>query len=163
MLQKEVRQNLGRAVAGDISRAVHSYYLPEGAVVGDANVCAGCFVKSKNNAEGLVFGASGEVFTPASERILGVCIRDHLRISPTPTLGYAEGDEVQYLIKGAIWIEVETSATFGQFVFIKNADGSLVFNDTDTLADHTFTGFKVSIGGTTSNNNPIMIEITSDK
>lgn len=163
MLQNQVRQNQARATAGDISRAVHSYYLPDGAIVGDANVCAGCFVKIKNNTPGVVFGASGVVFTPASETLVGVCIRDHLKISQTASLSYPKGDEVQYLTKGAIWIETETTANFGQYVFLKNSDGSLVFGDTAELADHTYTGFKVTIGGTTSNNNPIMIEITSDK
>lgn len=160
MLQNEVRPNLARGVAGDLARATHSYYLPDGAIAGDGNVCAGCFVKIKNGDRSKVFGASGVAFTPASEQIVGVCIRDHLFISQNPTLIYPQGSQVQYLEKGVIWIETETSAKVGQFVFIKNADGSLVFGDTDTLEDHTFTGFRVTIGGTTSNNNPIIIEIT---
>lgn len=163
MLQTKIRNNLARATAGDISRAVHSYYLPEGGIVGDDNVCAGCFVKVKNNDPLKVFGASGVAFVSASEKIVGVCIRDHLRASQVPTLSYAQGDEVQYMIKGAIWIEAESSAKFGQFVFIKNDNGAIAFGDTDTLADHTYTGFKVSIGGDVTNNNPIVIEITSEK
>lgn len=161
MLQNQVRANLATATAGDIARAVNSFYLPDGAIAGDSNVCSGCFVKIKNNDRSKVFGASGAVFTPASEQIVGVCIRDHLFISQNPTLIYPQGSQVQYLEKGVIWIETETSAKVGQYVFLKNSDGSLVFGDTAELADHTYTGFKVTIGGTTANNNPIIIEITN--
>ena len=34
----------------------------------------------------------------------------------------------------------------GQYVFLKNSDGSLVFGDTKTKAEHTFTGFRVVYG-----------------
>lgn len=162
MLQREVRKSLARAVAGDLSRATHSYYLPDGAIVGDNNVCTGCFVKVKNGDKSKVFGASGVAFTEASEQIVGVCIRDHLQNGQVTTLNYQVGDQVQYIFKGAVWVEAETTAKFNQYVFIKNDTGAIVFNDTKELADHTFTGFRVTIGGETSNNNPILIEITGE-
>lgn len=161
-MQNEVRKQFASGIAGDISRGANTYKLVESGVVGDANVCVGCFVKSKNDKEGLVFGASGVTFTPASERILGVVIRDHLVASCGLTNQLKEGGAVHFLIRGSIWVNAEASAKVGQYVFIKNDTGTLAFNDQNVLADHTYTGFVVSRSGDVAvDGNPTLIEITS--
>lgn len=161
-MQNEVRKQFGSGIAGDISRGANTYKLVESGVVGDANVCVGCFVKSKNDKEGLVFGASGVTFTPASERILGVAIRDHLVASCGLTNQLKEGGAVHYLVRGSIWVNAEASAKVGQYVFIKHDTGTLVFNNDPELADHAYTGFMVTRSGDVAvDGNPTLIEITS--
>lgn len=163
MLQQQVRSQLAFGMPGSISRAYHSYYLTGNGFVGDNNVCVGCFVKAKDTP-GVVYGASGMQFTPGTDTLLGICVRDRLinSCNGAAVTTYNVGDPCLYLVKGVILIEVETTATVGQYVFLKNADGSIVFNATNVLADHTYTGFVVSVGGTTANNNPIIIEVTSE-
>ena len=55
-------------------------------------------------------------------------------------------NQLQYYKKGNIFIETSLQATQGQYVFLKTADGTLAFGNSATLADHTYTGFRVDIG-----------------
>lgn len=58
-----------------------------------------------------------------------------------------KGYGVTLFDRGDFWAKTTTAATIGQFVLASDADGSIATADTDTLADHTPTGFKVgSIG-----------------
>lgn len=163
-LQKEVRKVMSLGSAGEVSRALHSYFLPESAVAGDGNVCVGCFVKrTASTKEGEVVGASGAAVTTATDKIVGICIKGKLITSnTTPVHIYPKGETIQYVEKGSVFIESEATAKVGQYVFLKDADGSLAFDDNPTKGSHTYTGFKVSIGGTTSGET-IVIEVTSEK
>ena len=51
-----------------------------------------------------------------------------------------------------VYIETKSPAKVGQYVFLKDDNGTLVFDDTETKADHTFTGFKVVKGTGTAVN-----------
>lgn len=161
-LQTEVRQFMGAGSAGQISRNIHSYSSVVGATAGDDKVCVGCFVKrTSTTAEGEVVGASGVAVTTATDKIVGICVKANLvNATTTPVEIYSKGDDVVYCEKGFCLIETETTATFGQYVFLRDSDGAMVFDNTPTKASHTFTGWKVSQGATVTSD-PQIIEVVS--
>lgn len=156
--QSYQKQALGSA--GQISKSFHSFCNTVTGVVADANVCVGCFVQSKTSAtdENEVIGASGQAITG---KILGVVVKDHYIASANASAVhvYNKGDNVEILNAGSIFIETENAAKKGQYVFLKTADGSLVFDDAMTKADHTYTGFMVSKGQAEASDG--IIEITT--
>lgn len=162
-LQKEVRQFQAAASAGKISRNLHSYNSVQGAIAADDNVRVGGFVKrTASTQNGEVAGASGVAVTTETDKIVGVCLKANLINSvQTPIDTFTKGNEVSYIERGYVWIETQTAANFGQFVFLKNDDGSLVFDNVNTKENHTFTGWKVSQGSEAETNNPQLIEIVS--
>ncbi|EOI0394272.1 hypothetical protein ACMF0F_001373 [Campylobacter jejuni] len=157
--QSYQKQALGSA--GQVSKSFHSFCNTVTGVVADANVCVGCFVQSiKTDAtdENEVIGASGAAI---SGKILGVVVKDHY-ISSSNTSAvhiYNLGDNVEILNAGSIFIKTESAAKKGQYVFLKTADGSLVFDDKMVKADHTYTGFIVSKGQAEASEG--IIEITT--
>lgn len=161
-LQTEVRQFMGAGSAGQISRNIHSFSSIVGATAGDANVCVGCFVKrTAQTAEGEVVGASGVAVTTGTDKIVGICVKNNLvNANTTPVDTFSKGDDMSYAEKGFCLIETESTANFGQYVFLRNSDGALIFDDNITKADHTFTGWKVSQGATVTSD-PQIIEVVS--
>lgn len=156
--QSYQKQALGSA--GQISKSFHSFCNTVTGVVADANVCVGCFVQSKTGAtdENEVIGASGVAI---SGKILGVVVKDHYISSSNASAVhiYNKGDNIEILNAGSIFIETESTAKKGQYVFLKTADGSLVFDDKIVKADHTYTGFIVSKGQAEASDG--IIEITT--
>lgn len=156
--QSYQKQALGSA--GQISKSFHSFCNTVTGVVADTNVCVGCFVQSKTGAtdENEVIGASGAAI---SGKILGVVVKDHYIASANASAVhiYNIGDNVEILNAGSIFIETESTAKKGQYVFLKTADGSLAFDDKMVKADHTYTGFIVSKGQAEASEG--IIEITS--
>lgn len=145
--QKQVNLNQALGNVGQISKAHHSFCNVIPAIAADENVRVGSFVQSKTSPtnENEVIGASGVAI---SGSILGVVVRDSLKVAgdSTPTLEVKKGENCAILTEGSIFIEVNAIAKKGQYVFLKDADGALVFNNTATLASHTYTGFRVSKG-----------------
>ena len=139
---------MGVGVAGQIAKGLHSYSMLFHGTAKDDSVCVGCFVQATDN-EGIVKGASGNAI---DHKILGVAIKDHYVSATKNTAIYAPNDLVTYLTKGVVYIETKSPAKVGQYVFLKNDNGTLVFDDTETKADHTFTGFKVVKGTGTAVN-----------
>ena len=139
---------MGVGVAGQIAKGLHSYSMLFHGTAKDDSVCVGCFVQATDN-EGIVKGASGNAI---DHKILGVAIKDQYISATKNTAIYAPNDLVTYLTKGVVYIETKSTAKEGQFVFLKNDNGTLVFDDTETKADHTFTGFKVVKGTGTAVN-----------
>lgn len=162
-LQKEVRQFQAAASAGKISRNLHSYNSVQGAIAADDKVRVGGFVKrTASTQNGEVAGASGVAVTASTDKIVGVCLKSNLVNSvQTPIDTFTKGNEVSYIERGYVWIETQTTAKFGQFVFLKDDDGSLVFDDSNTKENHTFTGWKVSQGAEAETSKPQLIEIVS--
>ena len=158
--QKQVNLKQALGNVGQISKAHHSFCNVISAIAADEFVKVGSFVQSKAAAtnENEVIGASGKAI---SGSILGVVVRDSLKVAgdSTATLAVKKGENCAILTEGSIFIEVNAIAKKGQYVFLKNTDGSLGFYDTTTQSDYTYTGFRVSKGHDTTSAG--LIEITT--
>ena len=158
--QKQVNLNQALGNVGQISKAYHSFCNVIPAIAADENVRVGSFVQSKTSPtnENEVIGASGKAI---SGSILGVVVRDSLKVAgdSTPTLAVKKGENCAILTEGSIFIEVNAIAKKGQYVFLKDDDGTLVFDNSATKASHTYTGFRVSKGNDTATAG--LIEITT--
>ena len=145
--QKQVNLKQALGNVGQISKANHSFCNVIPAIAADEFVKVGSFVQSSASAtnENEVVGASGKAI---SGSILGVVVRDSLKVAgdSTPTLAVKKGENCAILTEGSIFIEVNAIAKKGQYVFLKDADGTLAFDNTATKASHTYTGFRVSKG-----------------
>lgn len=159
--QKQVKANQALGNVGQISKAHHSFCNVIPAIAADEFVKVGSFVQSKvagATNENEVIGASGKAITGS---ILGVVVRDSLKVTgdSTPTLEVKKGENCAILTEGSIFIEVNAIAKKGQYVFLKDADGSLGFYNATTQSDYTYTGFRVSKGNDTATAG--LIEITT--
>ena len=158
--QKQVYLNQALGNVGQISKAHHSFCNVIPAIAADEFVKVGSFVQSKTSPtnENEVIGASGKAI---SGSILGVVVRDSLKVTgdSTATLAVKKGENCAILTEGSIFIETSLQAKKGQYVFLKDADGTLAFDDTATKASHTYTGFRVSKGNETAARG--VIEITT--
>ena len=159
--QKQVNANQALGNVGQISKAHHSFLNVIPAIAADEFVKVGSFVQSKATGatnENEVIGASGKAI---SGSILGVVVRDSLKVAgdSTPTLEVKKGENCAILTEGSIFIEVNVQAKKGKYVFLKTADGSLGFFDTNTESNYTYTGFRVSKGHDTTSAG--LIEITT--
>ena len=156
--QVNLKQALGNV--GQISKAHHSFCNVIPAIAADEFVKVGSFVQSKTSPtnENEVIGASGKQITGS---ILGVVVRDSLKVAgdSTTTLAVKKGENCAVLNEGSIFIETSLQAKKGQYVFLKDADGTLAFDNTATKASHTYTGFRVSKGHDTTSAG--LIEITT--
>ena len=158
--QKQVNLNQALGNVGQISKAHHSFLNVIPAIAADDFVKVGSFVQSKAAAtnENEVVGASGKAI---SGSILGVVVRDSLKVAgdSTPTLEVKKGENCAVLNEGSIFIETSLQAKKGQYVFLKDADGTLAFDNSATKASYTYTGFRVSKGHDTTSAG--IIEITT--
>ena len=158
--QKQVNLNQALGNVGQISKAHHSFCNVIPAIAADEFVKVGSFVQSKTGAtnENEVIGASGKAI---SGSILGVVVRDSLKVAgdSTATLAVKKGENCAILTESSIFIETSLQAKKGQYVFLKDADGTLAFDDTATKASYTYTGFRVSKGNETAVRG--VIEITT--
>ena len=156
--QVNLKQALGNV--GQISKAHHSFCNVIPAIAADENVRVGSFVQSKTSStnENEVIGTSGKAI---SGSILGVVVRDSLKVAgdSTATLAVKKGENCAILTEGSIFIEVSVEAKKGKYVFLKDADGTLAFYDTNTQSNYTYTGFRVSKGNETAARG--VIEITT--
>ena len=158
--QKQVYLNQALGNVGQISKAHHSFCNVIPAIAADEFVKVGSFVQSKTSPtnENEVIGASGKQITGS---ILGVVVRDSLKVAgdSTATLAVKKGENCAVLNEGSIFIETSLQAKKGQYVFLKDADGTLAFDDAATKASYTYTGFRVSKGNETAARG--IIEITT--
>ena len=158
--QKQVNANQALGNVGQISKAHHSFLNVIPAIAADDFVKVGSFVQSKTSPtnENEVIGASGKAITGS---ILGVVVRDSLKVAgdSTATLAVKKGENCAILTEGSIFIETSLQAKKGQYVFLKDADGTLAFYDTTTQSNYTYTGFRVSKGNETAVRG--VIEITT--
>lgn len=158
--QKQVNLKQALGNVGQISKANHSFCNVIPAIAADDFVKVGSFVQSTASAtnENEVIGASGKAI---SGSILGVVVRDSLKVAAdsTATLAVKKGENCAILTEGSIFIETSLQAKKGQYVFLKDADGTLAFDDAATKASHTYTGFRVSKGNDAAKAG--LIEITT--
>ena len=142
MLQSKVLSTMPIGSAGKIYKS--ELNTVERLPISDVTV--GAFVQ-KGTLENEVTEASGKAITAG---IIGVVVKNELINSLTDTAVYPKGKPVTVLTEGNIFIATSAIATQGQYVFLKTADGTLAFGNTATLADHTYTGFRVDIGNATA-------------
>ena len=138
-MQKSVGA-MGVAKPGQILKGLHSNFLPFSAVTKDTSVRIGCFVQSDGK---FIKGANGNQITG---KIVGIAIANEYFSGVENSDTYPANVNATFAYQGCIAIETKTQANVGQYVFLKNSDGSLVFNDNKTLASHTYTGFRVVYG-----------------
>ncbi len=145
MLQSQVLGTQALGSAGQIYKSEHSF-LNTVERVAISDVTVGTFVQA-GTLENEVIAASGDAITTG---IIGVVVKNQLRNSIGDTDVVPEGNNVTVLTEGNIFIETSAIAAQGDYVFLKTADGTLAFAATATLADHTYTGFRVDIGNGTA-------------
>ena len=142
MFQKQVETAQALGVAGHIAQGRSSYFNTISGICADDKVEIGYFVQ-RGNKEGEFKGVKGSA---AVTKVAGVAIFDNFQSANGDSAVKAKGANVTILNEGSVFIETSATATAGQFVFVKSADGSLVFDNTNTKAEHTFTGFIVVKG-----------------
>lgn len=142
--------------AGQISRT--SPYSVTYGIAADELIKVGQFVQSNPNAtnENEIISTQGKAI---SGNLIGVAVKDKYISSVGDTDIYQKGDNVTILTSGSCFIETSLAALKGQYVFIKNSDGSVAFGNNQTIANFTYTGFIVSIGNATATKG--IIEITT--
>ena len=131
---------MGVAKAGQILKGLHSDYLEFSAPTKDTSVCVGCFVQTDGK---FIKGASGHAI---SGKIVGIAIANEYFSGVENSNAYPANVNVSFAYQGCIAIETSTQANVGQYVFLKNDDGTLAFDDTKTKEQHTYTGFRVVYG-----------------
>lgn len=152
-LQKSVNAKQPLGFAGQVAKAIHSNFQTLSCVAVDDNVRIGEFVQSTDQ-EGQVKGV-GQAIT--GTRIAGLVIFENFQNGEGDSNVVNKGDNVTLLTTGSAYIRTSAVAKQGQAVLIKVADGSLVFNDTKTLADHLYTGFVVEKGNSTATDGIVLI------
>lgn len=140
MALQDKAYDMGMAKPGQILKGLHSNFAGHCAPVKDDSVSVGCFVQTDGK---FVKGASGVAITG---KIAGIAIASGYVTSDVARQTYPTENITFFANKGCIAIETENLAKAGQYVFLKNADGALAFGDSETLADHTYTGFRVVYG-----------------
>ena len=131
---------MGAAKAGQILKGLHSDYLEFSAPTKDDSVRVGEFVQTDGK---FVKGVKGGSITG---KIVGIAIANEYFSGVENSNAYPANVNVSFAYQGCIAIETSTQANVGQYVFLKNDDGSLAFGDTKTKEQHTFTGFRVVYG-----------------
>ena len=144
---------MGVAKAGQILKGLHSDYLEFSAPTKDTSVRIGCFVQTDGK---FIKGASGSQITG---KIVGIAIANEYFSGVENGNAYPANVNVSFAYQGCIAIETSTQANVGQYVFLKNDDGSLVFDDTKTKEQHTYTGFRVVYGTNGSVTEPQIIGV----
>lgn len=145
MLQTQVLKTQAIGSAGQIYKSEHSFLnTVERIAIEDISV--GYFVQQGTN-ENEAKMASGK---PITAPIIGVSVKNSLRNSTGDTDVMLKGNNFTVVQEGNIFIDTNLVAKQDQYIFLKTDDGSLAFANTSTLADHTYTGFRVDIGNATA-------------
>lgn len=119
---------------------VSEYYL-----VMDNNVTVGSFVQVDQTTQGCYAATKiGNVNATINKFLLGVVIFDERHIDVGNNSDrIPKGNFANVLLKGSIFVSFTVASKFGQWVHVKTSDGSIVFDDNVTKADHKNTGFRV--------------------
>ena len=144
---------MGVAKPGKILKGLCSYFLPFSAETKDTSVRIGCFVQTDGK---FIKGASGNQITG---KIVGIAIANEYFSGVENSNAYPANVNVSFAYQGCIAIETSTQANVGQYVFLKNDDGSLVFDNAKTKEQHTYTGFRVVYGTNGSVTEPQIIGV----
>lgn len=141
MFPNSIANNLGVAVEGTVVKGYESYYLPKPFITKGEGCKVGSFVRMGDD-EATCTQSTG------TNAVIGVIIRDNYYSNIANGLALPEGFDVTVALKGCIAIKNDSgnTATFGQKIHVKNADGTLIFSANDTVAEATATGWVVEQG-----------------
>ena len=138
---ENVKGTMALGSAGAVAKGLHSYFMSEHSVAsGDIKV--GNFVQTDITKTDCI----KDVTAGVTGKIVGVALKGAYKDAVNTTDSYSAGENVEYIIKGAVFVKSPVVATKNQFVFVNTSTGALNVSNTNTLASHTYTGFKVLIG-----------------
>lgn len=157
MLQSTVKQTMGLGFAGQIAKANHAYLNTVERIIVDDVTRVGTFVQSNGNKN----EATATEGVALTGNIIGVVVKNDYRNNATDTDLVLKGTNQTIIVEGNCYIETSLVANQDQYVFINDTTGAVAFNDTATLADHTYTGWRVEIGNATATAG--IIEITTSR
>lgn len=140
--QKEVRADMGVANPGDIVEAHGSHLLLQQMITEDDKCEVGGFVRAGTKPGGCINAAG-------TSEIIGIIVNDKYYDSSTEGVTLPQGTPVSVAVFGVIAVTntYSASATFMDDVYVKESDGTLVFNNTGTAPEGaTKTHWKVKQG-----------------
>lgn len=126
--QNEVRATQALGVAGDPSKAIHSYYNTFAGLVADDNVKFGSFVFASTKAD----AKEWEVVGKGGGAVLGICVRDKAFYACAQEEFIPQGSPITICNAGNVYIETEAVAKRGQSVEVDSTTGAVTFSDTPT-------------------------------
>lgn len=152
--QTEVRANQALGVAGEPSKAMHSYYNTFAGLATDANISFGSFVFQSTATD----AKEWEVVSTAAAKTkpLGVVIRDKAFFGATEGQAIPKGSPITICNRGNVFVKTSKVAKRGQSVEIDATSGELSFA---AEAGDNATGWFVAVGNDTATSG--IIEITT--
>lgn len=151
--QNEVRATQALGVAGEPSKAMHSYYNTFAGLASDDTIKFGGFVFQSTDANAKEF----EVVGANGGKVLGVCVRDKAFYGCQEGQTIPKGQPITICNRGNVYVETEAIAKRGQSVEVA-ADGTISFAD---AAGANASGWFVVVGNNTATRG--IIEISTAK
>lgn len=152
--QNEIRATQALGVAGEPSKAMHSYYNTIAGLANDENLKFGSFAFSSTDANAKEWEAVGK----NGGNILGVVVRDKAFYACTENATIPKGQPITICNRGNVYIETELVAKRGQSVEVDKTTGDVTFTD---AAGANASGWVVAIGNDTATRG--VIEISTAK
>lgn len=139
--QREVRADMGVANPGDIVEAHGSHLLLQQMITEDDKCQVGGFVRAGTTATGCVNAAG-------SNEVIGIIVNDKFYDGSNEGVTLPKGTPVSVAVFGVIAVTntYSASATFMDDVYVKESDGTLIFNSTGSADGATKTHWKVKQG-----------------
>lgn len=152
--QNEIRTNQALGIAGEPSKAMHSYYNTTAGLAIDDNLKFGSFALSSTDANAKEWEAVGK----AGGAVLGVVVRDRAFYACGENATIPKGQPITICNRGNVYIETELAAKRGQSVEVDKTTGEVTFADAATA---NATGWVVVVGNATATKG--VIEISTAK
>lgn len=156
MFQNKVMDTQALGVAGEPSKAMHSYYNTFAGLAVDDTIKFGSFVFSSNAANAKEFEVVGSGAN--ANKLLGIAIRDKAFYGCAESNLIPQGQPITICNRGNVYIETELVAKRGQSVEVNAATGEVTFAD---AAGANASGWVVVVGNATATRG--IIEISTAK
>lgn len=155
MFQNEVRSTQALGVAGEPSKAMHSYYNTFAGLTADNTIKFGSFVFSSGAANAKEFEVVGGSVN--ADKLLGIAIRDRAFYGCAESDLIPQGQPITICNRGNVYIETELVAKRGQSVEVDKTTGNVTFAD---AAGTNASGWVVVVGNDASTKGIIEISTT---
>lgn len=156
MFQNEVRSTQALGVAGEPSKAMHSYYNTFAGLTADNTIKFGSFVFSSGAANAKEFEVVGG--SADADKLLGIAIRDRAFYGCAESDLIPQGQPITICNRGNVYIKTELVAKRGQSVEVDKTTGNVTFAD---AASTNASGWVVVVGNDTDTKG--IIEISTAK
>lgn len=156
MFQNKVMDTQALGVAGEPSKAMHSYYNTFAGLAADDTIKFGSFVFSSNVANAKEFEVVGSGAN--ANKLLGIAIRDKAFYGCAESNLIPQGQPITICNRGNVYIETKLVAKRGQSVEVNAATGEVTFAD---AAGANASGWVVVVGNATATRG--IIEISTAK